>query len=442
MDTRLPVVAIVGRPNVGKSSLFNSILGQRSSIVDERAGVTRDRLSAEVNLGGRMVQIVDTGGIGIVDSDELEEDIEVQIAIAIDQADVVVFLVDARAGLTPYDEKIAERLRSSRKRTILGVNKCDSYRQEYDAAEFYKLGFGDAVKLVATERRGRTELLERIARELDHLPPIPQLPPTLMKVAFTGRRNVGKSTLINTLAGENRVIVSDVPGTTRDAVDVVFNWKGCRFVGIDTAGMRKHHQIKDDIEFYSLTRALEAIKRADVVFHILDAPSELSQVDKKLSETVREYYKPCVFLVNKMDLVPGTAPREFERYVRETMPWVACSPVVMISALKGTNVERAVETAIAVNEQARTHVATSDLNRAIQAAIVKRRPPKQGSRFAKLYYATQVGVQPPTIALFVNDPDSFDEPYLRYLEHELQTRLPYTNVPLKFYVRARSRPEQ
>jgi GTP-binding protein len=387
------------------------------------------------------VQIVDTGGIGIVDTDDLEEHIEVQISVAIEEADVVLLLVDARHGLHPLDEAIAQRLRAAGKRTVLVANKCDTRAQELATADFFRLGWGEPLQTVATERRGRAELLGRVLDELADVPALEAPAKATMKIAFTGRRNVGKSTLLNTLAGQSRVIVSDVPGTTRDAVDVLFDYRGTRFVGIDTAGMRKERQVRDDIEYYSMHRSLEAIRRADVVLHLIDAPSELSQVDKKLASTVQELYKPCVLVVNKMDLVPEVEPGEFVEYLRAELPWFRFAPVALISALTGSNINYVIEAASLLFEQARLRVPTAELNVALEEAVTKRRPPRMKGRLMKLYYGTQVGVQPPTFALFVNEPKAFDDSYLRYLQGEMQRRLPFSHVPLKFYIRARRRRE-
>jgi len=439
MPADIPVVVIVGRPNVGKSSIFNAVLGKRVSIVDERAGVTRDRISADIEYEGSIFQLVDTGGIGIVDSDELEEDVEKQINIAIETADLVLFVVDARTGLTTYDENISIRLRDAGKNTLLIANKCDTLQQELDSTDFFKLGLGEPLQMAATERRGYAELIRRVIESLPDMPSASEMAEPVMKVAFVGRRNVGKSTLINALAGEERVIVSSVPGTTRDAVDVSFDYKGTSFVAIDTAGMRKHRQIKEDIDYYSLTRGIEAIKRADVVIHMFDAPSEISQVDKKLAATVGEYYKPCVLVENKMDLAVGVDRSAFVVYVRERLPWLLNAPVVMMSAMKKENIDHVIEAASVLYEQCRSRVSTGRLNATLERALQRRRPPRQGNKFAKIYYATQVGVQPPTIALFVNNPQFFDEPYLRYLAHQLQETLPFSRVPIKFLVRGRQR---
>lgn len=437
--TRIPAVAIVGRPNVGKSSIFNAILGRRVSIVDERAGVTRDRVSADVEFDGRLIELVDTGGIGIVDSDELEADVELQITVAIERADLVLFVVDARDGLTSCDETVSLRLREAGKDVLLVANKCDTGRQELATSDFFRLGIGEPVMTVATERRGCKDLLEAVRDRLQLLPVATADRKPLMKVAFVGRRNVGKSTLVNTLAGEDRVIVSEVPGTTRDAVDVLFDYKGTRFLAIDTAGMRKKRQVKDNIEFYSVTRSIQAIQRADVVVHMMDAPSDISTVDKKLAETIQEQYKPCLITLNKMDLVSEIARTEFIKYIRDTLPWLDYAPIAMISARTGDNIDYMVEAMSLLYEQSKVRVQTAQLNEVFEVALKKRHPPRQGTHFTKIYYATQVETQPPTIALFVNFPKCFDDSYLRYLMHELQSKLPFSRVPLKFLVRGRRR---
>ncbi len=435
---QVPSVVIVGRPNVGKSSLFNALYGQRVAIVEPTAGVTRDRITRRVERDGRAFELVDTGGIGV--EEELAEHIELQIRIALEQAAVVLLVVDAREGLQPLDRAIATDLRSAGKPILLVVNKCDGPAQEAAAADFYALGFPELHPTSAVHRRGIQHLTECVLSLLPEAGPQDAEPPPL-KVAFVGRRNVGKSTLVNRLAQSPRVVVSELPGTTRDSVDVRFHVDGMDFVAIDTAGVRHRKQVKTAIDHYSTARAHGSIRRADVVVHIVDAPTEISRIDRKLARYVLDNWKPYVVAVNKIDLAPETQPEHWEGYVRDRLPGVAFAPLVCISAASGQNVMQMVRTVWSLHEQTTIRVATADLMGVIGEATRSVPPPSDRSRRAKVYYATQVGTEPPTVALFTNHPDLIDEAYQRYLANRLRESLPYTSIPIRFVVRGR-RPVQ
>jgi len=435
-------VVIVGRPNVGKSSLFNAIYGRRVAIVEPTPGVTRDRVSRIVERDGAAFELVDTGGMGLHDSEELAEDIQLQIAIAIEQADLVLLVVDAREGLQPYDREIARRLRQAGKRTLLVVNKCDRPSDDALAAEFYGLGFADLHVTSAAHRRGVAALVEKIIDALPETAPRYQEPADAeepMKLALVGRRNVGKSSLINYLAQERRVLVSEVPGTTRDSVDVRFEMDGFRFVAIDTAGLRRRKQVKASIDFYSAARSRASIRRADVVVLMMEAPIEVGRLEKQLAAEIVSLCKPCVLAVNKMDLATGTSAEDWERYVRDRLPGVAFAPLVRLSARTGANVRQLVETARELHRQAGVRVGTGELNRVMQEAVSRRPPPSPPSRSARIYYATQVEVRPPTVALFVNEPRLITDNYKRYLANRLREALPYSSIPIRFLVRGRHR---
>ncbi len=433
----LPIVVIVGRPNVGKSSLLNMLAGQRISIVDPRSGITRDRVSTVISRDERHFELVDTGGIGIVDDDHLEEHVEAQIQYAIECANLVIFIVDASAGIAGLDQTVAERLRLLDKPVILAANKVDDPAHESLAAEFNRLGFGPAICTSAAHSAGRSELLERI---IDALGPTGQEAPqdAEMKLAIVGKRNAGKSTLVNALAHQQRVIVSETPGTTRDAVDVRFEQAGRQFVAIDTAGVRKKARM-DDIDFYSYTRALRSIRRADVVLLLIDALVPVAEVDLKLARSVLDEYKPVVIAVNKWDLAADQATAsDFDRYLTGNFPMLNYAPIVCLSAATGHNVDTLINVAGGLFEQARTRVSTGRLNQFLQEILALRGPSaKRGTKPVKIYYTTQVGVAPPTFVFFCNDPALVREDYRRFMENRLRERLPMNEVPLRLWFRPR-----
>ncbi len=430
---QLPSVVIVGRPNVGKSSLFNALYGSRVAIVEPTAGVTRDRVSRVVERNTTAFELVDTGGVGV--EEELGEHVQTQIRIAIEQADLVLLVVDAQAGLQPLDQRIANDLRQAGKEMLLVVNKCDTLAHQADAADFYSLGLPELHLTSATQRRGIQDLLERIGETLPEVEPAGREEP--MTIAFVGRRNVGKSTLVNTLAQEPRVVTSEIPGTTRDSVDVRFRIGEVEFIAIDTAGIRRRKQIKDSIDFYSTARSFLSIRRADVSVLMLEAPTEIARVDKQLAAKIADEHKPCVLALNKMDLAGGTSFEEWQQYVRDRLPGVAFAPLVFLSALTGEGALRVVEAARVLHEQSLVRVGTGELNRAMEEITTRNPPPSTAGRFTRIYYATQVGVKPPTIALFTNYPDMIDDNYKRYLANQLRQTFPYTSIPIKFVTRGR-----
>jgi GTP-binding protein len=438
----VPVVAIVGRPNVGKSSLLNALAARRIAIVDPTAGVTRDRISTLIKANDRFFELVDTGGMGIQDVDNLTAHVERQIEAAIDQAQVVLFVVDTRAGLTPLDEKVAARLRYVTKPIICVANKCDTPELEPQTAEFYRLGRGKLICVSAEQKRGLAELMELIQ---ERLPP-PESPVSdmavSMKLAIVGRRNTGKSTFINSLAQSERMIVSEVPGTTRDSVDVRFERDGKSFVAIDTAGVRRKKSIGSDIEFYSIARAERSIRRADVVLIFLDPRVRISKVDKQLAEYVLDHHKPAVFVINKWDLMMPMPTGKFGNYVRATFPSLDYVPIAFITAKSGKNVHAVLNLAQNLYKQASTRVGTGDLNRVLRQALSKQNPPMRQNRRPKIYFATQVAANPPTIVLFTNGPELFDDTYQRYLLKVFRDHLPFGDVPIRLCLRHRRREDQ
>jgi GTP-binding protein len=438
----VPVVAIVGRPNVGKSSLFNMLAGKRIAIVEPTAGVTRDRVSSILKADDLSFELVDTGGMGIQDIDNLTEHVERQIETAIDQAQVILFVLDARSGLTPLDARVAKHLRGVSKAIFCVANKCDTPHFDLQAAEFHKLGLGPVICVSAHQKRGRRELLDLVLEHLVSPEPGTVVAEPAMKIAIVGRRNAGKSTFINSLVQEERMIVSEVPGTTRDSVDVRFERDGKVFIAIDTAGVRRKRSIGSDIEFYSMARAERSIRRADVVLHFLDARLSISKVDKQLAEYVLQQYKPAIFVVNKWDLMRPMPTGTLGDYIRATFPNLDFVPISFITAKSGRNVYATLNLAQNLFKQAATRVSTGDLNRVVREALVEQSPPMRQNRRPKIYYGTQVATHPPTIVLITNGPELFDPPYQRYLLKTFRDRLPFADVPIKLHLRHKHRSDR
>lgn len=440
----IPQVAIVGRPNVGKSSIFNWLSGGRLAIVDDQPGVTRDRVTHLVEELGRFFELTDTGGMGIEDVDNLTADVERQITAAIDSADVVVFVVDSRSGPIALDEEVARRLRAVDKPIVFAANKTDDRALDPLAGEFFKLGFGAPLCTSTLQNRGREELLEAIVAKL---PPAEAdegaQPEPEMKIAIVGRRNVGKSTFVNALAQSERMIVSEVPGTTRDSVDVRYELDGKTFIAIDTAGVRKTKSVRSDIEYYSLHRAQRSIRRADVVLCFFDAGQRISQVDKQLCKYISDNYKPSIFVVNKWDLMAKEMPTQrWADYLRETFPNLAHAPIAFITAKTGKNVKTLLNHAQMLFKQSRERITTGELNRLISKALELHSPPLYQGRRPKIYYATQVDVQPPLIVLVCNNPKAFSPQYRRFLLGVLHDQLEFGEVPIKLYFAKRGRDDE
>jgi GTP-binding protein len=436
---KVPQVVIVGRPNVGKSSIFNWLAGKRLAIVDDMAGVTRDRMSYLMDVNGRFFELVDTGGMGIEDSDNLTEQVEDQISVGIESADVILFVVDTRAGLTPLDQDVAKRLRYIDKPILCIANKTDSEAMDAQADEFYRLGRGKLLVCSTKANRNRDRLMEMI---VERLPPALDDQPIdepVMKVAIVGRRNVGKSTFVNVLAQAERMIVSEVPGTTRDSVDVRFQLDGKEFIAIDTPGIRKTKSVRSNIDFFGSHRAKRSIRRADVVLLFFDASQRISKVDKQLCSYIAEQYKPCVFVVNKWDLYHKQVPTErWVKYLRDTFQTMWHVPIAFITAQTGKNVKALLNHSQMLFKQSRSRIPTGQLNRLVADAIDRHPPPLYQNRRPKIYYATQVGTQPPTIVLVCNEPKAFSHSYRRYLLGVLRDRLTFGEVPIKLYLKNRS----
>ncbi|MFH0964672.1 MAG: ribosome biogenesis GTPase Der [Planctomycetota bacterium] len=434
----VPRVVIAGRPNVGKSSLFNMLAKSRIAIVDAMPGVTRDRLSKVLTHSGRAFELMDTGGIGIVDSQGLEKDVAVQIEIAFAEADLILLVVDARDGLLSADSDIALRLRALSRPIILVVNKADSPRESMAASDFAVLGFEEPVLTSAPAGAGRGALMDRIAEELSAVAESTTAAPFAgTRLAIVGKRNVGKSTLLNRLCGAERVIVSPIPGTTRDSIDVPFTHEGKDYVAIDTAGVRRERSVEGSVDFYGQARAHRAIRRADVVLFLIDAASEVSIVDKKLAEAIVSEFKPAILIVNKWDLVSdrAEAPEKYAAYLSDRLPGLDFAPIVCICAQTGWNVPRLLPLADELVGQTRERVTTGELNRIVNDAVGVRAPRPKHGKVGKIFYATQISVAPPAIVLFVNDPGLFDRSYLRYLSARLRRDAPYREVPVRLFLR-------
>lgn len=437
----VPRVVIVGRPNVGKSSVLNWLAGLRLAIVEDQPGVTRDRVDYLMSYEDRFFELVDTGGMGNKDEDNLTQHIEDQISAAIDSASIILFVVDTRAGLLPMDEEVARRLRNLDVPIICVANKSDNISFDDQAADFYRLGRGKILSVSTTQNRNRAVLLNMI---LERLPPpetddaaSPDEEPE-MKVAIVGRRNVGKSTFANTLAQADRMIVSEIPGTTRDSVDIRFELDGKAFVAIDTPGIRRSQSRGASVDFYGTHRALRSIRRADIVFLFLDATQRISKVDKQLCDYISQQYKPCVFVVNKWDLLAKSmATEKWVRYLHDSFPAMRYAPIAFITGETGKNVKALLNHGQMLFKQSRQRIPTGQLNRLLRDAIRRSPPPMAQNRRPKVYYGTQVSSQPPTLVLFCNDPQAITRPYQRYLLGAVRDQLSFEEVPVKLYLRKR-----
>ena len=439
-----PVVAIVGRPNVGKSTLFNALAGEMISIVKDTPGVTRDRIYAEVTWLNKDFTIIDTGGIEPDSSDVILSQMREQAQIAIDTADVIIFLTDVRQGLQDADSKVADMLRRSGKPVVLVVNKVDSFDKFMaDVYEFYNLGIGDPMPISASSRLGIGDMLDEVTKyfpegtgeeEEDERP----------RIAIVGKPNVGKSSIVNKLLGKNRVIVSDVAGTTRDAIDTAIKYNGKEYVFIDTAGLRRKNKIKEELERYSIIRTVTAVERADVVLMVIDATEGITEQDAKIAGIAHERGKGIIIVVNKWDAIEKNdrTMNEFEKEIRETLAYMPYAEIMYVSALTGQRLPKLYEMIDMVMENQTLRVSTGVLNEIMMEAVALQQPPSDKGKRLKLYYITQVSVKPPTFVIFVNDKELMHFSYTRYLENKIREAFGFRGTSLKFFIRERKEKEQ
>ena len=428
----LPIVTIVGRPNVGKSTLFNRLLGQRRAIVDELSGLTRDRHYAEAEWSGKRFLLVDTGGIDPGSAHPIQRQILTQTAQALDEADVALLVVDATQGLTALDREVADRVRKRGRPTLIIVNKADTAAREEDLADFYSLGIGEPLPVSALHGRGSGEVLDEVIHHLPEHEPVTH-PEGAIRIAVVGRPNVGKSSLVNRLLGADRMIVDSVAGTTRDAVDTAFTHGGQSYVLIDTAGLRRERNVTDKVEFYSVTRALRAVSRADLMLLVIDVSREPAKQDAKLGALAEEQRKGMVVVFNKWDLVeqPTEARASIEETFLKIYPFLDHVPRVYVSAASGKGVGRILPAATKVYREFARSISTSELNRVIHQILNRVSPPATSTgRHLKFYYAAQTGTRPPTFSLFVNNPRYRQQNYVSYLERGLREHFGFEGTPI------------
>ncbi len=439
-----PIVAIVGRPNVGKSTLFNQIGKKRVSIVDDMPGVTRDRIYMDATWLEKEFTLIDTGGIEIYSNgNKILDEIKTQAQIAITEADVIIFVVDGRAGLTSADEDISKILRTSKKPIVIAVNKVDSVNLEPDIYEFYNLGLGTPIGISASNALNLGDLLDEVIKNFPDNEG-ETADDDEIKIAVIGRPNVGKSSLVNKLLGEERVIVSDIAGTTRDAIDTHFFKDGTKFTLIDTAGMRRKSKVEDAVEYYSVMRSLRAIDRADVVLMLIDAPAGITEQDKKIAGYAHDSGKGCVIIVNKWDIFPNKHDRSTNRFtdeLRAEIGFLQYAPVLYLSALTGQRVDRVTELVKFVVEQQTMRIQTSVLNELIRDAVAVNPPPTKKGKQLKILFMTQADICPPRFVIFVNDPELMHFSYLRFIENKLRDTYGFEGTPLKFVIRKRNEEE-
>ncbi len=439
-----PVIAIVGRPNVGKSTLFNKLAGERISIVDDTPGVTRDRIYADCTWLDRSFTLIDTGGIEPESDDVILKQMREQAVIAMETADVIIFLVDVRQGLVDADMRVADMLRRSNKPVVLAVNKVDNFAKfGNDVYEFYNLGLGDPVPISASEMLGLGDLLDKtlslvpknLSEEEEDARP---------RIAIVGKPNVGKSSIVNRMAGNNRVIVSDIAGTTRDAIDTVVRRSGKEYVLIDTAGLRRKSKIKENIEHYSVIRAVSAVERSNIVILVIDASEGVTEQDAKIAGVAHENNKGILILVNKWDLVEkdNNTMKQFTKKLREVLSFLDYADILFVSALTGQRLNQIFVKVDEIAESCTKRIGTGVLNEIISQAVSMHEPPSDKGKRLRLYYATQVAVGPPTFVLFVNDKKLMHFSYERYIENQIRETFGFRGTSIKIIIRERSEKEQ
>ena len=439
-----PVVAIVGRPNVGKSTLFNKLVGARLSIVDDKPGVTRDRIYGDCEWLGHRFLLVDTGGIEPDSRDVILSQMREQAQIAIDTADVIVFITDVKQGLQDSDSKVADMLRRSGKPIVLVVNKVDNFdKYMADVYEFYNLGIGDPIPISAASRLGLGDMLDVV---ISHFPEGAgeEEEDERPRIAIVGKPNVGKSSIINKLLGENRVIVSNIAGTTRDAIDTAIKHNDKEYVFIDTAGLRRKNKIKEELERYSIIRTVTAVERADVVLMVIDATEGVTEQDAKIAGIAHERGKGVIIVVNKWDAIEKNdkTMREYENKIRQVLSYMPYAEIMYVSAMTGQRLNKLYDMIDMVIENQTLRVATGVLNEIMTEAVAMQQPPSDKGKRLKLYYITQVAVKPPSFVIFVNDKQLMHFSYTRYLENKIREAFGFRGTSLKFFIRERKEKDQ
>ncbi len=434
-----PIVAVVGRPNVGKSTLFNALAGEKISIVKDTPGITRDRIYADVSWLDMNFTLIDTGGIEPDSKDIILSQMREQAQIAIDTADVIIFMVDVKQGLVDADSKVADMLRRSHKPVILTVNKVDSFdKYMADVYEFYNLGIGEPFAISSINKLGFGELLDEVTSYFDKETAVEEEDERI-KVAIVGKPNVGKSSIINKLIGENRVIVSDIAGTTRDAIDTEITHNGKEYVFIDTAGLRRKNKIKEELEHYMIIRTVAAVERADIIVLVIDAVEGVTEQDAKIAGIAHDRGKATIIAVNKWDAIEkdNKTVNEYTQKVRQILSFMPYAEILFISAVTGQRLPKLFEMIDAVNENHSMRVATGVLNEIMAEAVAMQQPPSDKGKRLRLYYITQVSVKPPTFVIFVNDKELMHFSYTRYLENQIRETFGFRGTPLKFIIRER-----
>lgn len=434
-----PVVAIVGRPNVGKSTVFNRMIGDRLAIVEDKPGITRDRIYGTSEWNGKAFSVIDTGGIELDGEDMLLKSIRMQAELAIEEADVIVFMCDVKSGLTQSDEEVAGILYRSGKPIVVAINKVDNMGRMNDIYEFYNLGFGDPIGISGSHGSGMGDLLDAVVKELPEMVE-DEYGDDVIRVALIGRPNVGKSSLVNAILGEERVIVSNVAGTTRDAIDTPFERDGQRYVLIDTAGMRKRGKVYENTEKYSVMRAMKAIERADVVLTVINGEEGIIDQDKHVAGYAHEAGKAAIFVVNKWDVVEkdDKTMRQFESNIRDHFLFMSYAPVVFLSALTKQRVHKLLPVVQQVAEQHALRIPTHLLNDVVSDAIAINPPPTDKGKRMRINYVTQVAVKPPTVIVFVNEPEMMHFSYERYLENKIRAAFDFIGTPIRIFTRRKS----
>jgi len=435
---RKPIVALVGRPNVGKSTFFNKVSGKKISIVENRPGITRDRIYIDAEWRNKVFTMIDTGGIELDSTDEMWMHIKKQAEIAIETADVIIFFVDAKTGLTAPDIDVADKLRRSKKPVVLAVNKLDNYSQD-KLFEFYSLGIGEPYGISAEHSQGIGDLLDEVVSYFDNGGEVDDS--EYIKIALVGKPNAGKSSLLNKILGFDRTIVSDIAGTTRDAIDTPFEFDGKKFMLIDTAGIRRKRSVEDDVEYYSVIRAIGAIKRADVCVAVIDSEEGLTEQDVKICGLIHEEGKPSVIVMNKWDKIEKDTNtiNEFEKKLKEDLKFMDYYRSIYISAKTGQRIDKVLTVANEVFEKANLRITTGTLNEVITNAVRMQEPPSNNNgKRLKIYYASQVTVCPPTFVIFVNDASIMHFSYKRFLENCIRNTFDFSGTPIRLFIREKN----